>query len=279
MSYKTLLTLIRSPDDAAQQISAAAQLSRQFDAHLEIICIGIDEVQMGYYFAGADSMLQETSIEMARERAQELLTQAESLAESEGIRWSARGIVSQYGVLGDVVSQLARFVDLVILPPPYGDEGHVETEAILEAVLFSGTAPVLIAPKGGLPDGFPKRAVIGWDESAEALHATRAALPLLQACEDARVTMVTPSRRIRHSGTPGEDLSTMLDRHGVKVQIDQCPKGSDRVSDVILTHVRDTGADLLVMGAYGHSRFREAILGGATREILSDASLPLLLAH
>lgn len=277
MSYKTILTLIRSSSDAGHQISAAAQLARHFDAHLDIVCIGIDEVQMGYYFAGADSVLQETSIELAREKAESLLAEVQGLAEGEDIRWSARGVVSQYGVLSEVVSQIARYVDLVVLPQPYGEHGNVENEAILEAVLFAGDAPVLVVPATGLGASFPNRAVLGWDEGNEALRAARAALPLLRETDLTHVTMVANPHRQRDNA--GEGISTMLDRQGVKAQIDQLDRSQGRISQIILNHATASEADLLVTGAYGHSRFREAILGGATREILENAQLPLLMAH
>lgn len=278
MAYKTLLTVIRSSNDAGHQITAAAQLARQFDAHLDIVCVGIDEVQMGYYFAGADSVLQETSIELAREKAETLLAQAKSLAEEEDVRWSARGVVSQYGVLNEVISQLARFADLVILPRPYDDSGDVQTEVILEAVLFAGIAPVLVVPANGLPGTFPQRGVLGWDGSREALRAARAALPFLQETAEAHVTVVENGRH-SEGPEPGRELCTMLDRHGVKCALDVIPRAKSRISEVLLDHVAAKSADLLVIGAYGHSRFREAILGGATRELLEKAEVPLFLAH
>ncbi|MCA8884421.1 MAG: universal stress protein [Rhodobacteraceae bacterium] len=279
MAYKTLLTVVRSSNDAGHQITAAAQLARQFDAHLDIICIGIDEVQMGYYFAGADSVLQETSVELAREKAESLLAQAETLVQGEGVRWSARGVVSQYGVLSEVIAQVARFADLVILPPPYGDSGDTQTEVILEAVLFAGIAPVLVVPNSGLSTEFPARAVVGWDGSSEALRAARAALPLLNLATQTHVTVVESEGRHRDGPEPGQNLCTMFDRQGITAVLDLVPRQKSRVSDVLLDHVAKQGADIMVIGAYGHSRFREAILGGATRELLERATVPLLLAH
>ncbi len=279
MAYKTLLTVVRSSSEAPAQIAAAAALARDHDAHLDVLCLGIDEVQMGYYFAGADAVLQQTSIAMAQEKAEKLVAEAETLAAAEGVRYSVRGMVSQYGVLNEVVGQAARFADLVVMPKPYGPDASLEKEAILEAALFAGGAPVLVLPEGGLPEGFPKKAVIGWNESTQALVAVRGALPFLQRAGFANVTVIDPPRHGAERADPGERLSTLLDRHGVKVEVTILARSMPKVSDVLTQHLRDTSADLLVVGAYGHSRFREAILGGATRDLLEACPVPVLMAH
>lgn len=279
MAYKTLLTIVRSEDEAAAQIAAAAALARVHDAHLDILCLGIDEVQLGYYFAGADAVLQQTSIALAREKAEALLAAAETHVKAEGVRYALRGMVSQYGVLNDVVGQAARFSDLVVMPRPYGKDASLEKEAILEAALFAGGAPVLVLPDAGLPAGFPSKAVIGWNESTQALVAVRSALPFLQQAGQAEVTIIDPPKHGAEQVDPGERLSTLLDRHGVKVEIAILARAVPKVSDVIIQHLVDTSADLLVMGAYGHSRFREALIGGATRDLLESCPVPLLMAH
>jgi len=279
MAYRTILTVVTDLEAAGDQIAAAAALARRFDAHLDILCLGIDAVQVGYYFAGADMMLQETSLAAGRERAQALLERAEARAQAEDVRYTAQALVAQIGLVADVVGQAARFADLVMLPRPQSAEAPSDAEAVLEAALFTGSAPVLLVPDSGLPAGFPRRAVIGWNEGSEALRAVRAALPALQVAERAVVAIVDPPMRAPDQAPPGERLSTLLDRHGVAAEIALMPRDRPRVSDILMAKVADAGADLLVAGAYGHSRFREAVLGGATRELLQKAAVPLLMAH
>ncbi|QIE42710.1 universal stress protein [Rhodobacteraceae bacterium SC52] len=279
MSYRTLLTVIHQSASCKAQVSKASQLARKLDAHLDILCLGIDEVQVGYYFAGADAVLQQTSIAMAREKAEALQALAEEQAQAEAIRWSATTLVTQFGVLTDVVARAAMFADLVVLPLPQGDHGGDEAVAIIEAALFSGQSAVLLLPDADLPTEFPRRAVIGWNSGMEAMTAVRAALPALKMAGSASVAMVEPPARSLTQTGPGEALSTMLDRHGIKAEISLLVKTKPRVSDVLMEHVQDQQADLLVAGAYGHSRFREAILGGATRELIAKAKVPLLMAH
>ncbi len=279
MSLKTLLSVIVDVDSARPQIEAAATLARRHDAHLDILALGIDEVQVGYYFAGADTVLQETSMAMAREAAEARRKAADDAAEAEGVRFTSQAAVAQIGVLNDVVAQAARFADLVIVPQPYGEGAPADAEAVLEAALFAGTAPTLVLPPAGLPDGFPRRAVIGWNEGTEALRAVRGALPLLRDCKTTTVAIVAPPMRGPEQGEPGQRLCTMLDRHGVRAEIALLPKAMPRIADILSRQVNDLDADLLVAGAYGHSRFREALLGGATRDLLAHATVPLLMAH
>ena len=279
MSYKTIMTILREPEAAPRLVSQASALARSFDAHLDILCLGIDEVQMGYYFAGAEAVLQQTTIDMARDRAEKTAEAAETAAAREGVRYDVNGVVAQFGALGDLVADTARFADLVVLPAPYAESGGTEDEAILEAALFPGQCPVLVLPDGELPEDFGKRAVIGWNEGTEALAAVRAALPLLRKAESCSIAIIDPPSRSPSQAEPGRRLSTMLDRHGVKASIALLPKTHPRVADVLAEHAADTGANWLVTGAYGHSRFRQAILGGATRDLLGGAKHAILMAH
>ena len=121
--------------------------------------------------------------------------------------------------------------------------------------------------------------LVAWNESVEALAAIHRALPILQAADNVRVTVIDPPAHGPERSDPGGLLSQMLARHGAKCEIDVLSRSMHRISDVINRHAADTGADLVVMGAYGHSRFREAILGGATRNMLEQSEVPVFLAH
>jgi len=179
----------------------------------------------------------------------------------------------------DLVAQRARFADLVVLARPYGQGQGAEAEAVIEAALFEGRAPVLVLPETGLVHAAPKRIVVAWNQGREALAAVRAALPMLKQADQVTITVVDPPVHGPERSDPGGMLCQMLVRHGVRAEVSVLARTLPRVSDVLLRHVRDMNADLLVMGAYGHSRFREAILGGATRNMLEHATVPVLMAH
>jgi nucleotide-binding universal stress UspA family protein len=125
----------------------------------------------------------------------------------------------------------------------------------------------------------PKNIVIGWNESAEAIRAVRAAMPLLQKADAVHVAIIDPPETGPERSDPGGALAVYLSRHGVRCDIQVMTRQGLKVSERLSQHVTETGSDLLVMGGYGHSRFREAVLGGATREMLQSSSVPVLMAH
>lgn len=279
MSYKTLLCILRDEDHVARQVADAAVLARRFDAHVDFLCLGIDAVQVGYYFAGADAVVQQTSVALARENAEAIDGAVGPRASAAGLRWTSQVCVAQFGALGAIVAQAARFADLVLLAPRDGDSDTSEADAVLEAAIFTGDAAVLLPPRGGLSEAFPLRPLVAWNDGAEALAAVRAALPAMAAAGQANIAVVDPPRRAAGAPAPGASLATMLDRHGIRPELSVLARDQPRVSDILVEQVRALDADLLIAGAYGHSRFREAILGGATRDLLERAPVALLMAH
>ena len=109
--------------------------------------------------------------------------------------------------------------------------------------------------------------------------AARRALPFLKRAELVTITVIDPPAHGPERSDPGGLLCQLLTRHGVKAEVQVLARTLPRISDVLARHCRDINADLLVMGAYGHSRFREAILGGATRNMLEQTEVPVFMAH
>ncbi|MFN6979312.1 MAG: universal stress protein, partial [Gemmobacter sp.] len=123
------------------------------------------------------------------------------------------------------------------------------------------------------------RVVVGWNQGAEALAAVRQALPLLIGAGMVNIAVIDPPAHGPERSDPGGQLSAWLSRHGVRTEVSVLARTMPRTSDVLARHVRDQAADMLVMGAYGHSRFRQAILGGTTRNTLEQAQVPVFLAR
>ncbi|MDO9640666.1 MAG: universal stress protein [Pseudotabrizicola sp.] len=281
MTYKSIFTVATHTAQVPQTIAAAARLCAQTDAHLDILALGVDRTQIGYSYIGSGAVLLQVSQERAESDALALegAVKAALAAEAPGLRASVEAAVTQIGAMTDLVAQRARFADLVVLARPYGKEQGVEAEAVVEAALFEGRAPVLVLPETGLTHAVPKRVVVAWNQSREAMAAVRAALPLLKQADQVAITVIDPPVHGPERSDPGGMLCQMLVRHGVRAEVTVLARSLPRVSDVLLRHLRDRDADLLVMGAYGHSRFREAILGGATRNMLEQCTVPVLMAH
>lgn len=279
MAYKSILTIVTDPKVAAAQLDCAVTLARRDDAHLDVLCLGVDRTQTGYYYAGATAFIQQEVIDRVEAEAKAAADFVSNRLEAEDIRWAAETVVAQLGAISTVVGLRARFADLVVMGRPYGKGHGQEIEAIVEAAMFEGQVPVLIVPDAGSPDLPCRRIVVGWNQSAEALSAIRKAMPLLKAADLVDITVIDPPTHGPERSDPGGQLSQLLARHGIQAEVSVLAKTLPRISDVINRHVRDTNADMVVMGAYGHSRFREAILGGATRHMLENAEVPVLMAH
>lgn len=279
MDYKTLLCVLTDADVSVPSLSQAMALAEAFDAHLDVLALGVDKSQTGYFYGGADALLIQEMLKRAHEDSEELRKLSEAKLSKSDLRWGCDAGVAQLADLGRHVAGRARFSDLVIVPKPFGKNCGPELEPTLEAALFEGQAPVLMVPESVDPATRPKTICIAWNESAEALVATRAAMPFLKQAEKVHVVVVDPPAHGPNRSDPGGLLSQYLSRHGVSAQVDVLSKTQPRVSDVLLRHATDTDSDMVVMGAYGHSRFREAILGGATRNMLEHANLPVFLAH
>jgi nucleotide-binding universal stress UspA family protein len=282
VAYKSILTVLTNLADVESAVHGAARLARSQDAHLDVLVLGVDRTQVGYSYIGSGAVLMQVGIDRAEAdaRALEAAVNSALMKEFSDLRSSVEAVVTQLGALTELVAGRARFADLVVLPRPYGNGAGAEAEAVVEAALFDGKAPVLVLPKDGLgAHSVPRRIVLAWNQSAEAMVATRKALPFLKAAEMVDITVVDPPSQGEERSDPGGMLCQMLVRHGVKAEVSVLARSLPKISEVLARHANDQNADMLVMGAYGHSRFREAILGGATRNMLEQAEVPVLMAH
>jgi nucleotide-binding universal stress UspA family protein len=281
MAYKSILTVATNAEKIALTMQAAASLCIQQDAHLDALALGVDTVQVGYSFVGASAGLMQVALEQVEETARgiEAAIRKAASAEPPNLRWSVTAAVTQLWALTDLVAASARFADLVVLPKPYGAGMGLKAEAVIEAALFEGQAPVLVLPDTGLGALPIDHIIIAWNQSREAMAATRRALPFLLAAKSVNIAVIDPPIHGGERSDPGGALCQMLVRHGVKAEVSVLARSLPRISDVLNRHVMDQNAGLLVMGAYGHSRFREAVMGGATRSMLEQMTVPLLMAH
>jgi nucleotide-binding universal stress UspA family protein len=139
--------------------------------------------------------------------------------------------------------------------------------------------PILVVPHNGETTSLGEHSVIAWDGSREAARAVTDAIPLLKLSKLVQVLIINPQRQgDAHGEEPGADIALFLSRHGIKIEV-ATRFGGHSTGATILTACKELGADLLVMGGYGHSRFREMIMGGTTRTILERMTIPVLMSH
>ncbi len=279
MAYKSLVSFVTEAARIPLVLEAGIRLARREDAHLDVVCLGIDHTQPGFFYAGAPAMIYQETLDQARAESEALEAEVRKRLKAEDIRWGVEAGVVQLGTMAHLVSLRARFADLVLQPKPYGETTDSAAEAVLEAALFEGRAPILVLPETGLGKTLGQRIVVAWNESEEALSAVRRALPMLIAAEAVNIVIVDPPAQGPERSDPGGLLTQMLVRHGVRAEVSVIANTMPRISDLLCRHVRDQDADMLVMGAYGHSRLRQAILGGATRNMLQMADVPVFMAR
>jgi nucleotide-binding universal stress UspA family protein len=183
--------------------------------------------------------------------------------------------------LGDVPTQfahIARRLDLSVIGQFEGNRDHRTTNIVLEAALFESGRPVLIVPFIRKDRLKLDHVMVCWDGSRAAARAVADAMPFLTRSGKTSI-VVADTQSAKSEDLPGVDIATHLSRHGVNATIERIPVSRIDVSNAILSYAADTGADLIVMGGYGHSRLREFILGGTTRGMLASMTKPTLMSH
>jgi nucleotide-binding universal stress UspA family protein len=173
----------------------------------------------------------------------------------------------------------ARYADLTVVGQGIDLKDAPHDLAFLPEELALGVGrPVLVVPRYGTFETFGERVLIAWNGSREATRAVHDALPLLTRATKVTVLSIDPEP---DSGArvPSADITLHLARHGVSAEADSTVALDMAVGDMLLSRAADLGANLLVMGAYGHSRVREMVLGGATRHILQHMTVPVLMSH
>jgi len=179
----------------------------------------------------------------------------------------------------ETIGQRARYTDIVLLGPQLLSHPPLRGK-VLEGSLFSSGKPMLLVPAGSTASLNPKRVMIAWDSRLEASNAVSSAMDLQSAADAVHMALVDPVEgESGHGAEPGADIATYLARHGVKVTVDRLPSQGRTVADTLRQHAIDVSADLLVMGAYGHSRLRQRVFGGVTRSMVDEPPLPVLLAR
>ncbi|WP_114912419.1 universal stress protein [Acidibrevibacterium fodinaquatile] len=186
-----------------------------------------------------------------------------------------------HGRLAATVALHARYADLTIIgqDDPQAPRPPESTDFIAR-MLFTSGRPVLIVPAFGNFPSLGERILIGWDGGREAARAVNDALPLLEKAQSATVLAINPqSGTNANERVPAADIALHLARHGVRAIANHTVAKEIGEADVLLNEAFDTSADLLVVGAYGHSRFREMLLGGITRRLLQEMTVPVFMSH
>lgn len=277
MTYKIIATVLTDLAQAKDALDAAIVLTGRMDAHLDIFVVTICHSETNSYAMGIDALgiARETRDAMdARDRLQDWV---QTRMQGEILRWGLQTATVQGPALTAYLARKLRFCDLVVLPRPYQD--NPDAAALVETCLFSAERPVLMIPQGCKAPGTGGHILMGWNDGAEALAAARAALPMLRHADVTDICIIDPPRHAADRSDPGGAMAQYLMRHGSRSEVAVLSKTEPHVGDMLLRRAREVGAEMIVSGAYGHSRLREAVFGGATRSLLEQADRPILMAR
>lgn len=275
MALKSILVHVTDSDEAKARTEAAFALAMEHDAHLT--GLGVRPVAQIPGFAVSripEAVLRDVE---GRQDAADKASRAifEDAAQRAG--WSDRsGWQQGNGYPSDVVGLHARYADLTVIgQKPLSGADNAE-EGFADLLVMRSGRPVLVFPYVGAQAAIGKHVVVAWNASREAARAIGDAMPILEKSEKVDILSIEPEGI---GDLPGADIAQHLARHGINADAKRSAANKIDAGDVLLNFVSDSGADLVVMGAYGHSRVREMVLGGVTRHMLEHMTVPVLMSH
>ena len=274
MAYKNILLHLTRDSRNDARINVAVNMAKAHGAHVTALYVisppEVPAFVMAYIPADVLEQ-QQADAEAEAKKVQEAFTDQ---CDREGVANEWRMV---NGDSRSVTAFHAHYADLVIVGQnaPAEDRANGTEDLPDELVLASGR-PVLVVPYAGTFDNLGKTILLAWNGTRESARAMHDALPVMEKADKVIVYAVNESSA---DHIPGADISTHLARHGVSAEAHHTVARDISIGDALLAAVSDYGADLLVMGAYGHSRVRELALGGATRDILNTMTVPVMMSH
>ncbi|WP_313706403.1 universal stress protein [Massilia sp.] len=284
MGYDTILVHVDLSRHARQRIEVAAAIGAEHGSHLVGAAMtGIASAVFPHGYNVPPGTLLASYVEPLAHSARRALDDFETIARRHGVSHEARMLCDQ---VPDGLALLARFADLAVVTQDDPDEslGNTPSAARMpDYVVLKAGRPVLVVPRAAPPATCPRRIMLCWNGSRQASSAMTGALPLLRRAD--RTTLAVFAAADGSDCVSDQELAdaqAFLERHGVRADLARRdpPRGTrSDIGGAMLALAAERGCDLLVMGCYGHSRFQQLLLGGASSTVLRDAALPVLMAR
>lgn len=276
-AHKDIAVHLDGTQEDGIRLAHAESLAAQFGARLTGLFTNVlpdPALYVGEFGTSAIGQLTEAAVKEGDATKPRLEQRLASL----GVANELRRIEGFPGDVEHAVATEARWSDLFVASCPYGD-GLDRWRPMIERVMFDGGRGLYLVPRGTRPRAAVKTVLIGWVDARQATRAVAEALPLIGLATQVRLVTVREAAHGRLGGAEAlADIAGHLGRHGVEVTVSVL-SSTETPAAALLDEAHRISADLLVVGAYGHSRFREWVLGGVTEDLLAGADLPLLMAH
>lgn len=280
MPLKDILVQVNDARGSDGRFALAVDLAQRHDAHLAGLCFVIEPRLPADVLGMVPPDILEQQRQLMIDQAERARVRFLESCRKAGLSPEIRMVNVLDLDMTDTLIQHARHADLVILGQPDPDTTPLIDRALPADVIMGCGRPAIVVPYIQTRSQAPERVLIAWDGGREAARAVNDALPLLERAKS--VTVLLVNANLSDNGgrrEPGADIALHLARHGVKVMATRTIARDISVADAILAELPDNGIDLVVMGAYGHSRAREFILGGVTRQMLTTMPVPVLMSH
>lgn len=276
MAYKTLLTF-HAMEQPVEMLDPIIELARAANAHLDVVVLGVmtSPPVVAHDFGPAAEWAQFNN-DVIKDTAKCAEAIEQHVAKA-GISASVIPECDYLGLLGNSAVRYALCADVLTVTKAML-EANTSIEKAFNSILFEAGCPFLLLPDNNIEFAKMSKVAIAWNGRTEAAKAIHRALPVLKNAESVNVIVIDP-KEADVGEDPGNDIAAFLARYGIKVTVDVLSSGGKSVQEKLLQRVLDVDADLLVMGAYGHTKFREWLVGGATRDMLKAATVPVFMMH
>jgi nucleotide-binding universal stress UspA family protein len=277
MRFKTIVAILQNEQDAERVLDCAIPLASRFQSHL----IGIHAEALPVPYTSAtgfpDTEFLQVSADMNRERADKLQAAFLKRIEDSGLSFEWRSLESFSGDSALTGISSVRAADLIIAAQR---EASGDPSADVDSLVYDAGRPVLVVPHAGPFVTTFKRVLLAWNGSKEAARAAFDALPFIIEAEKTDILVIDPPDTLDESPeASGAEIASALSRHGANVSVSVQKSGGTSVDDIIQNRVAESGADLLVLGAYSHSWLRQLLFGGVTRTVLRTAQVAVFLSR
>jgi nucleotide-binding universal stress UspA family protein len=276
MHLKTLVAILQGEQDTDRVLNCAIPLARQFESHL--VGIHVEALPVTYTSATGfpDTEFLQVSAELNKERAGKLKTIFQQRLADTGLSCEWRGYESFSGDSALTGISSVRAADLVIAAQR---EAGGDPNADVGSLVYDAGRPVLVVPHSGALVTTFKHIVIAWNGSKEAARAAFDALPFIKQAEKTEVFVIDPQETPDGNSEPGEEIAASLARHGAHVAVTARKAGGKSLEDLIQARLTETGADMLVLGAYSNSWMRRLLFGGVTNSVLRTGAVTAFLSR
>lgn len=278
MDFRTILLVVGVEQDDAE-IDRAARIAEGLGAHLSLLVLGVAPPPPSSPYGVVSNDIWATEIRDGQDLARQRAAAVEARLGERKLSFTVQSQYVDRGTIATLVARFARYSDLTLITPEADDAGLAQAW-VINGALFESGRPVLLLPRGETAFPVAKRIMIAWDASVEASKAVLDAIGLMKAAEAVFAVLIDPVPSFEgHGPEPGADLGAYLARHDVEIEVRRLPKEGKDVSELLQRTAVDLGADLVVMGGFGHSRLRQRIFGGTTTSTIRETAVAVLMAH